>query len=40
VKVIGRPVTIWKKLNKAFGISRYKFLPENRFSEALVWLDM
>ena len=39
VKEKGRPITIWKRFNKAFEITRYKFLPENRFQEALEWIE-
>lgn len=35
----GLSITIWKKFNKRFGITRYKFLPTAHFDEALAWLD-
>ena len=38
-KMPGNPVAIWKKFNKRFGITRYKFLPTAHFEEALAWLD-
>ena len=33
------PVTIWRKFNQHFNISRYRFLPQHRFQEALNWLQ-
>lgn len=41
VKEMGKRQTaaVWKKMNKHFGISRYKFLPKNRLGEALEWLE-
>ena len=35
----GKAVSIWKKFNKRFGITRYKFLPAVHFNEALAWLN-
>lgn len=34
-----KPITVWKKLNKFFSISRYRFLPASKFEEALQWLE-
>ena len=34
-----KPITVWKKFNKFFGISRYRFLPAAQFEEAVKWLD-
>ena len=33
------PISIWKKFNKRFGITRYKFLPADQFQNALRWLE-
>ncbi len=33
-----KPIKVWRKFNKHFGISRYKFLPSNLFIEASSWL--
>lgn len=38
VKEKGRPIAIWKKFNKAFDITRYKFLPKSQFQEAIEWI--
>ena len=35
----GKPITVWKKFNKFFDISRYRFLPAYKFDEALQWLE-
>ena len=35
----GKPITVWKKFNKFFDISRYRFLPASKFDEALQWLE-
>lgn len=39
VKEKGRPISIWKKFNKSFGITRYKFLPKSQFQEAMEWIE-
>ncbi len=39
VKVKGNPCRIWSKLKSHFGITRYIFLPRDRFREALDWLE-
>ena len=38
-KLSDKPITVWRRFNKAFDITRYKFLPRTRFNEALNWLD-
>ncbi len=40
VKEKGKPIAIWKKLNKHFEVNRYIFLPKNRFDEILAWLEI
>lgn len=37
-QIPGKAVSIWKKFNKHFSITRYKFLPAKNFDEALAWL--
>ena len=38
-KLNDKPITVWRKFNKYFSLTRYKFLPQSRFEEALQWLD-
>ena len=33
-----KPITVWKKFNKFFDISRYRFLPASKFEQAIQWL--
>ena len=39
VKEKGRPITIWRKFNKAFAISKYIQLPQDQFQKALEWIE-
>ena len=39
VKRKGKPSSIWCKFRLHFDITRYIFLPRNRFREALDWLE-
>ena len=39
VKEKGKPCRIWAKLRLHFSITRYIFLPKERFREALDWLE-
>lgn len=34
-----KPITVWKRFNKFFNITRYRFLPEAQFKQALNWLN-
>ena len=34
-----KPITVWRKFNKFFDISRYRFLPASKFDDAVQWLD-
>ena len=35
----GNQRTLWKKFRQHFGISRYANLPEQKFTEAMDWLE-
>ena len=39
VKEKGRPITVWARLKLHFGVTRYIFLPRERFREVLDWLE-
>lgn len=38
-KIDAKSISVWRRFNKYFGITRYKFLPVNRFHEAVDWLN-
>lgn len=35
----GRPNTVWRKLHKAFDVTRYRFLQRSQFEAVVQWLE-